>query len=127
MMPAPFQKQHRRFEGSDLVELIRQALPLHMDCEVIAPEVTYFDNPTEGLFVVNAYGRWSIAVGEIERFKHTETEPNQRLGLSEMGTPVLTRQPNTQGGDEREAAAMQDFKTRVGPYLSTSRQALSVC
>ena len=67
-MPAPFQKQHRRFDGSDLVELIRQALPLHMDCEVIAPEVTYFDNPTEGLFVENKYGRWSIAVDEIVQF-----------------------------------------------------------
>ena len=67
-MPAPFQKQHRRFAGSDLVELIRQALPLHMDCEVIAPEVTYFDNPTEGLVVENKYGRWSIAVDEIVQF-----------------------------------------------------------
>ena len=70
MMAAPFQKQHRRFECSDLVELIRQALPLHMDCEVIAPEVTYFDNPTEGLFVKNDYGRYAISVEEIERFNH---------------------------------------------------------
>ena len=41
-----------------------------MDCEVIAPEVTYFDNPTEGLFVKNDYGRYAISVEEIERFNH---------------------------------------------------------
>ncbi len=67
---AVFQKQHRRFEGSDLVELLRQAMPLHVDCEVIAPTIMYFDDPREGLVVKNKYGRWAIKVEEIERFEH---------------------------------------------------------
>ena len=63
-MAAVFQKQHRRFERSDLVEFIRESLGLHVDCEVIAPTIQYFDNPTEGLVVKNKYGCWAIKVEE---------------------------------------------------------------
>jgi len=69
-MAAVFQKQHRRFDRSDLVEFIRQAMGLHVDCDVIAPTIMYFDNPTEGLVVKNDYGRYAISVEEIERLEH---------------------------------------------------------
>jgi len=59
---AVHQDQHRRFERGDMVEFIREAMNVHVDSDLIAPTVTYFDNPTEGLIVENEYGRWTIRI-----------------------------------------------------------------